>query len=144
MINPLPPLCFTWLTDQPHRTLLIGVAKPLLQPENAHLAAYVIMLLVPVFAGTVGYVVYSFTHRPVRYANTAHGLMLELCRLHHISEPQQVLLQTIAEIAEVPHPAILCIIPDRFDAAVEQTIVKLSLAQRDQKMIRKLRQQLFD
>lgn len=104
---------------------------------------YAILLTVPIVAGLLGFGVYYYNNRSQQVFDTADQLVLQLCKLHHIRYPQQVLLHAIADAAEVDTPAILFVIPDEFDAAVRKAIETQQLTNREQKSIGQLRRQMF-
>ncbi len=104
---------------------------------------YVVLLSVPIVAGLAGCGLYYYSTRAPQASDTADQLLLQLCKLHAIRYPHQVLLHAIADAAELDTPAILFAMPERFDDAVRKAIDANQLTDREQKSIGQLRRQMF-
>lgn len=109
----------------------------------SHGASGLWYLLIPVAAVAIALVIYRLANRPPAIVNTSRGMLHELCRVHRISNTGRLLLDRIAEAAELEQPATMFVGVTQFEAAVAAAGRHISYDQRQQAMIGMLRRRLF-
>jgi hypothetical protein len=100
-------------------------------------------LLIPVVAITIGVVIYKVVNRPPPIVNTPQGMLHEICRSHRIGTAGRVLLERIAEEAELMHPAKMLLGVTQFEAAVEKAGARIKYDRRQSSTLGMLRRRLF-
>ncbi|WP_153557114.1 hypothetical protein [Roseimaritima sediminicola] len=106
------------------------------------LTSYAVLAAVPILAALAGYAVYCYSDPEQRRIGASERLWNQLCRLHRISYHHQTLLHTIAENSDIDNPAILFVLPDRFDQAVADADDQLTAAEKQ--AVGLLRRQMFE
>ena len=100
-------------------------------------------LLIPVIAVGLGIAIYKWWDRPPAIVNTPRGMMLELCRAHHLGGRARRLLDRICEQADLEQPATIFVGTTQFEAAVQQAAKRRKFDRRDQITLAMLRRRLF-
>lgn len=100
-------------------------------------------LLIPCFAVAVGYAIFRFVDREPRIVNTPLGMLHEICRMHRINNSGRVLLDRIAEEAELEQPAAMLLGVTQFEHAVETAGKRMKYDRRQQTTLGMLRRRLF-
>jgi hypothetical protein len=101
-------------------------------------------LLIPFAAIGIACVIYYLGTRPPAIVNTPDGMLHELCKVHRINSRGRVLLELIAEEAELDHPASLFISEHTFAQAIEKAGQHVHYDRRKQSTLASLQRQLFD
>ena len=100
-------------------------------------------LLIPVAAIAIAVVIYKIANRPPPIVNTPTGMLHELCRAHRISTRARLLLDRIAEEAELAQPATMLLGVKQFEDAVEKAGQQIQYDRRQQSILGMLRRRLF-
>lgn len=100
-------------------------------------------LLIPVGAVAIAGVIYKIVNRPPPILNTPQGMLHELCKVHRVGNAGRVLLDRIAEDAELKHPATMLLSVNQFEAAVEKAGKHIKYDRRQQSTLGMLRRRLF-
>ena len=100
-------------------------------------------LLVPVVAIAIGASIYKLANRPPPIVNTPRGMLHEVCRAHRIGTAGRVLLERIAEEAELMHPATMLLGVTQFEAAVKNAGARIKYNRRQTTTLGMLRRRLF-
>lgn len=100
-------------------------------------------LLVPVVAIVIGVSIYMIVNRPPPIVNTPKGMLHEICRSHRIGTAGRILLDRIAEEAELMHPATMLIGVTQFESAVEKAGPRIKYDRRQNSTLGMLRRRLF-
>jgi hypothetical protein len=100
-------------------------------------------LLIPVVAIAIGLVIYRIVNRPPPIVNTPQGMLHEVCRAHRIGTAGRVLLDWIAEEAELKHPATMLLGVTQFEAAVEKAGTRIKFDRRQNATLAMLRRRVF-
>lgn len=100
-------------------------------------------LLVPVVAIAIALVIYKIVDREPPILNTPQGMLHELCKVHRIKASGRILLERIAEDAELEHPAIMLLGVNQFESAVEKAGVHIKYDRRQKATLGMLRRRLF-
>ena len=100
-------------------------------------------LLIPVVAIAIAATIYKIGNRPPPIVNTPQGMLHELCRVHRINAAGRLLLDQIAEEAELKHPAAMLLGVNQFEAAVETAGHEIKYNRRQRSTLGVLRRRLF-
>ena len=100
-------------------------------------------LLIPVIAIGIGLVIYKIVNRPPPIVNTPQGMLHELCKAHRIGTAGRLLLDRIAEEAELKHPATMLLGVAQFEAAVEKAGERIKYDRRQNATLGMLRRRMF-
>jgi hypothetical protein len=100
-------------------------------------------LLIPVVAIAIGVAIYKIANRPPPIVNTPHGMLHEVCRSHRVGTAGRLLLDRIAEEAELTHPATMLLGVTQFEAAVEKAGSRIKYDRRQNATLGMLRRRLF-
>lgn len=100
-------------------------------------------LLIPVIAIGIGFVIYKIVNRPPPIVNTPQGMLHELCKAHRIGTAGRLLLDRIAEEAELKHPATMLLGVAQFEAAVEKAGERIKYDRRQNATLGMLRRRMF-
>ena len=100
-------------------------------------------LLVPLVAIAIGVIIYKFVNRPPPIVNTPKGMLHELCRVHRLNARGRMLLDRIAEEAELDQPATMLLGVNQFEAAVEKAGQHIKYDRRQQATLGMVRRRLF-
>ena len=100
-------------------------------------------LLIPVVAIAIGVVIYKIVNRPPPIVNTPQGMLHEICRVHRIGTAGRVLLDRIAEEAELEHPATMLLGVTQFEAAVNKAGARIKYDRRQNATLGMLRRRIF-
>lgn len=101
-------------------------------------------LLIPIVAVAVAMMIHGIATRPPAVVNTPQGLLHELCRAHQIGPRGRLLLDRIAEEAELGQPATMLLGVTAFDQAVEQARPRIRYDRRKLVTLAMLHRRLFD
>lgn len=101
------------------------------------------LLVIPLAAVAIGWIISRFTSRPRASYNTPVHLFTQLQRVHRVNKPTRKLLARIAEEAELAQPATMLLGASAFDQAVERASHRIRLDRRQQIRLAQLRRQLF-
>ena len=110
---------------------------------NRSLDSQLWLLVIPVAAATIGWLMARLANRPKPPFNRPLHLFLQLQRAHRLNKPARKLLARIAEEAELAQPAVMLLGPSAFDRAVERAGRRIRLGRRQQNRLAQLRRQLF-
>lgn len=100
-------------------------------------------LFIPIAAVAIAAVIYKIVDREPPILNTPQGMLHELCRAHRIKKSGRVLLERIAEDAELAHPATMLLGVSQFEAAVEKAGIHIRYDRRQKAILGTLRRRLF-
>ncbi len=100
-------------------------------------------LLIPVAAIAIATVIYRIANRPPAIVNTPQGMLHELCRAHRVGTKGRLLLDRIAEEANLEHPATMLLGVTQFEAAVAQAGTHITYDRRQLEILGMLRRRLF-
>ncbi len=100
-------------------------------------------LLIPFVATGIALVIHSIGNRPPAIVNTPDGLLHELCKVHRLSAGGRVLLEMIADEAELEQPATMFLGVSQFDEAVRKAGEHITFDRRKQATLAMLRRRLF-
>ena len=100
-------------------------------------------LLIPVAAIAIAAVVYKIFNRQPPILNTPQGMLHELCQVHRINSAGRILMERIAEDAELAHPATMLLGVSQFESAVEKAGVHIKYDRRQKATLGMLRRRLF-
>ncbi len=100
-------------------------------------------ILIPFAATGIACLIHSIGNRPPAIVNTPNGMLHELCKAHRLNNRGRVLLEMIAEEAELAHPATLFVGAAQFDEAVSKAAKQLKFDPRKQATLAQLRRRLF-
>ena len=100
-------------------------------------------LLIPFAAVGIALVIHYIGSRPPAIVNTPDGLLHELCKVHRLSTSGRILLELIADEAELAHPATLFLGEMQFDEAVRKIGDRITYDRHQQATLAVLRRRLF-
>ncbi|MFK8110731.1 MAG: hypothetical protein AB8B91_00930 [Rubripirellula sp.] len=100
-------------------------------------------LLIPVAIVLVAIGIFKFINRPPAILNTPTGMLHELCRVHRINAAGRILMDRIAEEADLDQPATMALAPVQFEAAVKKAGKTIKYDRRQQSTLGMLRRRLF-
>lgn len=100
-------------------------------------------ILIPFAATGIACVIYYLGTRPPAIVNTPDGMLHELCKVHRINSSGRILLELIAEEAELEHPAQMLVSEHAFEQAVSSAGQHIEYDRRKQSTLSALRRQLF-
>ncbi len=100
-------------------------------------------ILIPFAATGIACAIRYLGNRPPAIVNTPDGLLHELCKVHRVNASGRVLLDLIAEEAELEHPATMFIGLPQFEDAVSKAGKHITYDRRRQATLAMLRRQLF-
>ena len=91
----------------------------------------------------IGVSIYKIVNRPPPIVNTPQGMLHEVCRSHRIGTAGRILLDRIAEEAELIHPATMLLGVTQFEAAVKNAGARIKYNRRQTTTLGMLRRRLF-
>ena len=91
----------------------------------------------------IGLAVFASMNRTPTILNTPLGMLHELCKVHRVNRRGRRLLEQMAEVASLNHPAILFAGPEHLDACVKQTQDSIDYQSKHASTLGMLRRKLY-